>query len=145
MPRATATPGQSAVSTPLAVPTDLAFSMPLVEVLSRSGLRILSVQSSTFMSMFSTTDKAAWIQTDRGILDAVFFASPAEAARIHISLSKGEEGRFLYTLEAPPPTLAQDVTIDAAFPLYFTVESGILMVTSSAELDQALKRIFPAR
>jgi hypothetical protein len=98
------------------------------------------------MSMFQSTDKAAWIKTDEGIVDAVFFVDPAEARQIHVTQYPNKTaGRYIYTIQAPPPTLLHDQTIDAAFPLYFTVEQGMFMETSSAELDKTLKRIFSER
>lgn len=132
--------------TPVVIHADLAFSTPLVRLLSQSGLSILSVQSSTYMSMFHSTDKAAWIKTDEGIVEAVFFADPAEAGQIRVTQSPGQTaGRYVYIIQAPPPTLLHDQTIDAAFPLFFTVERGMFMETSSAALDKTLKSIFSGR
>ena len=130
-------------ATQLVIPTDLNFSTPLVQLLSQSGLSILSVQSSTFMSMFQSTDKAVWIKTDKGIVEAVFFADSAEVKKIQIMPQSNEiAGRYIYTIQAPPPTLLHDQTIDAAFPLYFTVGRGMFIVTSNVELDKTLKSIF---
>lgn len=126
------------------VPADLAFSTALVQRLSRSGLAVLSVQGSTYAAMFPSTGKAAWIRTDQGILDAVFFDDPAAAGQIHVTQSPGSTGgRFLYILRASPPVLLHDQTIDAAFPLYFTTAPGMFLLTGSAPLDRSLKRIFP--
>jgi hypothetical protein len=95
------------------------------------------------MAMFQSTDKAVWIKTNEGIVEAVFFANPAEVEQIHIAEQTTEtEGRYLYTIQAPAPTLLHDQTIDAAFPLYFTVKNDMLLITSSKELDQTLKHIF---
>ena len=136
-------PAQAVQPTEVVIAADLAFSTPLVQLLSRSGLSILSVQSSAYMSMFQSADNAAWIKTDEGIVEAVSFADLAEVRQIHITQqSDGATGRYLYTIQAPPPTLLHDLTIDAAFPLYFTLERGMFMVTSSAELDKTLKHIF---
>lgn len=38
--------------------------------------------------------------------------------------------------------LLHDQTIDAAYPLNFTGKNEMLLITSSAELDKTLKRIF---
>ena len=133
-------------STPVGIPTDLAFATALVQLLSQSGVGIRSVQSSKYMAMFESTDQAVWIQTDEGIVEAVVFTDPSEARQIHITQQPHETaGRYLYRIQAPPPTLSHDQTIDAAFPLYFTVERGMFMVTSSPELDNTLKSIFTGR
>jgi hypothetical protein len=141
-PTETTVSTQAIQPTQVVIPTDLVFSTPLVQVLSQSGLSILSVQSSIWQ--FPSTDKAVWIKTNEGIIDAVFFADSAEVEQIRIieKPNEAEAGRYLYTIQAPPPTLLHDQTIDAAFPLYFTVKSNMLMITSSEELDKTLKQIF---
>ena len=94
--------------------------------------------------MFQSTNKAVWIKTDQGIVEAVFFPDPAEAGKIRITpLSSETAGRYVYKIQAPPPTLSHDVTIDAGFPLYFTMQQGMFLITSSAGLDITLKRILP--
>ena len=93
--------------------------------------------------MFSSTNKAVWIRTNEGIVEAVFFANSAEVQQIHIEEQTNQaESRYLYTIQAPAPTLEHDQTIDAAFPLYFTAKNDILLITSSEELDKTLKHIF---
>ncbi len=134
---------QTIQPTQAAIPTDVAFSIPLVQELSRSGLNIVSVQGSTYMAMFQSTHKAVWIQTNEGVVEAVFFANSAEVEQIHIAEQTNEaEGRYLYTIQAPAPTLLQDQTIDAAFRLYFTGKNDMLLITNSKELDKILKHIF---
>ena len=134
---------QAIQPTQVVISADLAFSTSLVQVLSQSGLSILSVQGSTYMAMFHSTNKAAWIKTNEGIVEAVFFADSAEVKQIQIKEQANETTmRYLYTIQAPPPTLLHDLTIDAAFPLYFTTARDMLMETSSAELDKTLKQIF---
>jgi hypothetical protein len=144
-PKLTESPSLTAVTQPtqIVIPTDLTFSTPLVQVLSQSGLTIFSVQSSTYTAMFPSTDKAVWIKTNEGILEAIFFANSAEVEQIRITEQPNRSaGRYLYTIQAPSPILLHDQTIDAAFPLYFTAKNDILMITSSEELDKALKHIF---
>jgi len=140
---ATAASLQTMQPTKVAIPTDLAFSTPLVQVLDQSGLNILSIQGSTYMAMFQSTDKAVWIKTDEGIVEVIFFANSAEVEQIHIAEQINEtKGRYLYTIRAPARILLHDQTIDAAFPLYFTVKNDMLLITSSEELEKTLKHIF---
>jgi len=95
------------------------------------------------MAIFQSTDKAVWIKTDEGIVEAIFFADSAEVEQIHIAEQANDvEGRYLYTIQAPPPILLHNQIIDAAFPLYFTAKQDMLIVTSNAELDETLKHIF---
>jgi hypothetical protein len=140
----TASPAPPTRPTRAEIPADLAFSAPLVQLLRQAGLSVLAVQSSTYMAMFRSTDKAAWIKTDQGVVDAVFFADAAEAGQVRITPQpNGTVGRYLYTIRAPAPTLLQDQTIDSAFPLYFTVAGNMFMVTTSAELDTTLQSAVP--
>jgi hypothetical protein len=133
----------STQATLVVIPTDLAFSNPLVQALSQSGLSVISVQPSTFMAFFNSTNKAVWVKTYDGIVEAVFFTDPAEVKQIRIAEHYNESTRrYLYTIQAPPPTLLYDQTIDAEFPLYFTVKNDMLMITSSEELDKTLEQIF---
>jgi hypothetical protein len=126
-------------------PTDLAFANPLVELLRGGGLTVLSVRGSVYNGMFQSTDQAAWIQTDQGIVEAAFFPDSAEAGLIRVTPVTGEVGRYIYKIQAPAPTLSHDVTIDAGFPLYFTVQDSMFLVTSSTGLDETLKRILPGQ
>jgi hypothetical protein len=129
--------------TPVAIPADLSFSSSLAQRLSSSGLIVLSVQGSKWNGMFQTTSKAVWIETNKGIVEAVFFANSIEAQQIQVaSLSNKIAGRYAYKIQASPPTLVHEVTIDSAFPLYFTAQDNMFLITSNADLYETLKRIF---
>ena len=144
-PTGAASPAKKIAPTAFTLPIDLAFAGPLVELLSNAGLAVEAVRSSVYTSFFQSTDQAAWIKTDQGIVEAVFFVDPAEAVQIRLTTLAGEAGRYIYKIQAPAPTLSHDVTIDAAFPLYFTMPDSMFLVTSSAELDETLKRILPGQ
>ncbi len=127
-------------STEIPIPTDLDHAHALVQSLSEAGIAVLSVQHSVEGSLFQSANQAAWIKTDIGVADAVFFLDPAETEHIQVTpLQSQEMGRYLYKVQAPPPTMLQAVTIDAAYPLYFTVGRGMFIETNSAELDKALR------
>jgi hypothetical protein len=144
-PTVTTSPVQAIAPTAIPWSTDLAFANPLVELLRGGALTVLSVRSSVYDGMFQSTYRAAWIETDRGIVEAVFFADPAEVEQIRVTPVTGEVGRYIYKIQAPAPTLSHDVTIDAGFPLYFTLQHSMFLVTSNAELDETLKRILPGQ
>ena len=145
-PSVTVVPEQTRQPTTVPFSSGLAFATPLIRTLNQSGIHVLSVRDSTFASMFPSTHEAAWIETDKGIVDVLFFATPEEASHISITESPNSPaGRFSYIIQAPSPTLQHDQTIDAAFPLYFTVGHGMLMVTSSQQLNEELKHLFSER
>ncbi len=128
--------------TEISLPVGLTRASTLLRWMTSSGLTILSVQNSIEGAHFQSPNQAAWIKTDRGIVDVVFFLDPTETDHIQVTpLQSHERGRYLYKLQAPLPTMSHDDTIDAAYALYFTIQRGMFMVTSSAELDKALKRI----
>lgn len=134
------------VSTPqptdIPLPVGLTRASTLLRWMTSSGLTILLVGNSIEGAHFQSPNQAAWVKTDRGIVDVVFFLDPTESDHIQVTPSPSHDrGRYLYKLQAPLPTMSHDDMIDAAYPLYFTVQRGMFIVTSSAELDQALKRI----
>src|SRR5581483_6551425 len=128
---------------PAPIRADLSFSSSLVQRLSNGGLTIQSVQASKWNGMFQSTNKAVWIETDMGILEAVFFADSTEAKEIRVaSVPNKVAWRYAYEIQAPPPTLTHDVTLDLAFPMYFATRENMFLITDSADLYEALKHIF---
>lgn len=137
-------PAQTSEPNRVQIPASLAFAAPLVEALNQSGLSITAIQSSVAAAYFQSTDRAVWIETGQGILEAIFFSSDAEAGQVRITENPDQTGagRYLYTIQAPPPTLPHDLTIDSASKLYFMVAINMLLQTDSADLDQTLKKLF---
>jgi hypothetical protein len=129
-------------STGIPIPADLDHAQALVHWLGDVGIGVLAVQHSTEGSLFQSANQAAWIKTDLGIADAVFFLGPAQAGHIQVTpLQSQAVGRHLYKVQAPPPMMLDPVTMDAAYPLYFTVRHGLFIETSSLQLNQALRRL----
>src|SRR5574341_138126 len=128
--------------TEIPLPVGLTRASTLLGWMTSSGLTILSVQNSIEGAHFQSHNQAAWIKTDRGIVDLVFFLDPAETDPIQVTVLQSQgTALYLYKIQAPFPTMSHEDTIDAAYPLYFTVQRGMFIVTSIAELDKALKRI----
>ena len=130
-------------ATLITIPSELDFSRALVQRLRDSGVPIVSIQSSTYMSLFPSTGKAVWIETSKGVVEGVFFDSAAEVKQIHIVEPYPQtQGRYRYTIQVPAPTLIHDQLLDAAYPLYFTAKDNMFLITNSEELDKALKRMY---
>ena len=55
------------------VPADLGFAKEFVQFLVASGWTVQPVRPSKLNGFFRETKKAAWIDTDKGILEVVFF------------------------------------------------------------------------
>ncbi len=132
----------AATPTGIAIPSDLDRVRTLVQWLGGAGITVLSVQHSVEGSLFQSASQAAWIRTDIGIADAVFFLDPAGTVDLQvIPLQSQEAGRYLYRVQAPYPAMLNAVTIDAAYPLYFTIRPGMYIETSSEQLDEILRRL----
>ena len=141
-PAQPATAALTAASTEISIPPDLDNARPLVHWLEEAGAAVLDVQYSTEGSLLQSASQAAWIKTDKGIADAVFFLDPAGTMDIQVTPLQGQEpGRSLYRLQAPPPAMLRPVTIDAAYPLYFIVRRGMFIETNSEVLDRILQRL----
>ena len=123
------------------IPSDLGRAEPLVQWLIDAGIPVLSVQHSKEGALFQSANQAAWILTNQGIADAVFL-DPADSEHVTVaSLPSQEAGRYFYRVQAPPSLMLNAVTIDAAYPLYFTVRRGMFIETSSEQLDQVFGRL----
>ena len=64
--------------------------------------------------------------------EVAFFADAPTASTIHVC-ETNSGNRYLYRLE--------DRTIDAAYPMYWSVAGAILIWTTTADLDGSLRRI----
>ena len=129
-------------STEIPIPADLDHARHLVQWLEDAGIDVLSVQHSNEGALFQSADQAAWIKTDIGIANAVFFLHPAESEYIEVTPIQGQEaGRHLYKVQAPPAIMPKAVTIDAAYLLYFTVRRGMFIETDSPELHRVLQSL----
>ena len=99
-----------------------------------------SVRHSTWNGFFNASEKAAWIETDRGIVEVVFFPTKADAERIRITpVDNAAAGRFRYMIQETPSNVAR--VVDGNRPLFFTIKDAQFLVTSSRELDMVVKRL----
>jgi len=122
------------------VPNDLIFATDLVRSLRASGVVVHSVRHSIWNGFFNATQKAAWIETDLGIVDVVFFPTKADAQGIRITpADNAAEGRFHYMVQEKPSSAAK--LVDASRPLYFTINETQFLVTESRELDKVVKEL----
>ena len=129
-------------SSDVPIPADLQHAQILVQQLRGAGITVLSVQHSVAGSLFESANQAAWIETDMGTADAVFFLDPAESEHILVTqLQTQGTGRYSYRIQSTTPALPEARTIDAAIPQYFEVGNGMFIETDSAGLDAVLRRI----
>src|SRR5260370_9676560 len=87
------------------VPADLAFARPLVQLLVDSGWAVQPVRPSKLNGFFLATNKAAWIDTDKGILEVIFFYNPARVDQIQITEGRSDIASYhKYVIKSPPAT-----------------------------------------
>lgn len=120
------------------VADDLGFAKSFVKSLSDAGWTIQEVRHSKFNSFFSDSRQAAFIKTDKGIIEAVFFQSKADVDRIQVSERQtGDLQYHLYTVQKLPTT---NQRIEGGV-CYFTKYQNVFIITTDHELNDALNRL----
>ena len=120
------------------VPADLSFANEFVQFLIASGWTVQPLRPSKLNGFFRETEKAAWIDTDKGILEVVFFENDAQVDQIQITEERSDVSTYhKYVIRTP-------VTIQRmeGGPAYFTKQRNMLVVTSDAQLNETLNRLF---
>jgi len=124
------------------IPADLQHAATLVQVLERAGLKVRDVRHSRLEAMFKGDVKAAYLTTNRGVVEAAIFSGPTDAEQIRITYSIDPGARTVrhrYRIEGWP-TNGKAGHWDAAYPVYFTLHENWFLVTHHPELDPVLKR-----
>ena len=107
------------------VPPTLSFANGFVQTLSDSGWSIERVGVSIYNGGMAGTTKAAWIKTDKGVLEVLFYETSAEVEKIQleendglqllaISSSQVSDGRSLiglsgFEVTASPVYFSEDI------------------------------------
>ncbi len=120
-------------------PADTAYAdaIDFSRFLERHGFRVQSLHRSKFEGFFRGVNKAAFIRTDRGIIEVIFFDEAGGAGRINVT-ERREDGRYIYTFEGQPEPMPNDA-IDSNRPVYFMKYKNQLMITDDRELAAGLK------
>ncbi len=120
------------------VPNDLSFAKGFVQFLVDSGWIVQTVRPSKLNGFFRETRRAAWIDTDKGILEVVFFENDAEVDRIQLTEERSDISTYhKYVIQTAMTT--QRMEGGAA---YFMKHGRMFIVTSDARLNESLKRLF---
>ena len=120
------------------VPADLSFAKNFVQTLSNAGWEIREVSHSKFNGFFRDSEKAAFIRTDKGVIEAIFFQSKADVEQIQvIEVQNKSLGYFRYTLVKPPVTNQRIEGGDC----YFTKYKNVFVITSDRGANDALNRL----
>jgi hypothetical protein len=100
--------------------------------LATGGLKVTAASGSTGEGLFRNASSVCLIDVSKDSFEVAFFADPPKASAVHVCDSRSGN-RYLYQLE--------DRTVDAAYPLYWSVSGAVLIWTPSADLDVSLRRI----
>lgn len=123
---------------PELMPPHLGHAKEFVRFLSEHGFVVRAVGRSHLESFFLEVDKAAFIETDKGVIEAVFFPETSSAERIQVNLVR-KDGRYIYSFRGQPRPTPGDV-MNSNRPLYFLAHRNLLLVTDKKEVHSALKR-----
>jgi hypothetical protein len=114
-------------------------AMEFARYLDDKGIRVKSVHRSKLDGFFRGIEKAAFIRTDKGVVEVIFFPDPTGAEVIQVTEQR-RDGRYLYSFQGQPHPNPPGDTIDASQPMYFLMHRNWFIVLRSKELYDALKR-----
>ncbi len=123
------------------IPVALRYTEPFIRFLAGAGLKVTAVKRSHLEAMFDGVSDAAYVVTDRGVLEVVIFPGASDAERLSVTQRKSPQdgARHLYIVDgwvgSPSPK-----TIDSAYPEYFTLHRNWFIVTLEPELNALLER-----
>ena len=125
---------QRADVTPL-VPAELSYAKEFVQFLNDSGWSIQTVQPSKFNGFFRETKKAAYIETDKGVLEVVFFDTNAAVEHIQITeAARGAPNNHVYVIKYADTTQRTE----GAGATYFTKYRNMFIITIDRDLNDRL-------
>ena len=124
------------------VPRGLEFATPSVQKLSDSGLKILAVRYSIFNGGILGTKKAAWVQTDKGIVEALFFETTARVERIQIKEIAGSTSNYhKYTVTEGDKSRGWE----GRLPVFFTKSGKLLAITYDKKFSEEINHLLADR
>lgn len=119
------------------VPAELGYAKEFVRFLSDSGWSVEAVYPSKFNSFFRETAKAAFIKTEKGDIEVVFFNNDDDVMQIEVSEEQSKASRY-YKYSVRTPMTKQRIEGAAC---YFTKHRNMFIITTDRELSDALKRL----
>ena len=122
--------------------TDVAYkeAIQFAEALQQQGFTVQSIHRSKMEGFFSGLPKAAFLHTDKGVVEVIFFDEPTGAERVRV-IEERQGNRYLYAFEGQPNPQPGE-RIDAGYPIYFIPYRNWFMVVTEKELASALQQAF---
>jgi hypothetical protein len=126
------------------VPPTLSFANGFVQTLSDSGWSIERVGLSIYNGGMAGTAKAAWIKTDKGVLEVLFYETSAEVEKIQLKETDDSTPNYhKYTVRWPNRDRANG--FEGRLPVYFTKYRTMLIISYDRNLADALNKLFVAQ
>ncbi len=123
-------------STP--VPEQVRYVTAFVERLNLAGLKVEKVALSKYNGGYFGPTQAAWIKTEKGVLEVVVFDKPAELDAIQLlEEDPGVADYHHYRITL----IDKKVGMEGRLPVFFIKYEGMLIVTYDAGLNKTLKDI----
>jgi len=117
---------------------DLSFAKDFVQALSDADWEIQEVRHSKFNSFFADSRNAAFIRTDKGVVEAVFFQSKDDVEQIRVSEEPTEDSNIhRYTIQKLPKT---NQRMEGRY-WHFTKYRNAFVITIDREAHEALSRL----
>ena len=133
------TPRSSPTSSTLPSPRAGATACPqtaaqitLAQRLAAGGIKVTAESTSTGEGLLPKAAGVCLIDVGNDSFEVAFFADAATASAVRVCETRSLD-RYLYRLT--------DRSIDAAYPMYWSVSGATLIWTTKAELDDSLRRI----
>lgn len=99
--------------------------------LAGAGIIVTAVSASTGEALIREALSVCLMDVGTASFEAAFFVDATAASAVHVCESRSGS-RHLYQIDGQ--------TVDAAFPLYWTVAGDGLVWTSSTELDRSVSQ-----
>lgn len=124
------------------IPAELSYVRDFVRFLQKAGLVVQKVQRSHLESEFKDVTKAAFITTNKGVVEVVFFPGITDAEKIRVTqydlYTSEPVVPHKYKIEGQPIN-GDGGPIHATHPLYFTTYKNWFIETTKCELDALIK------
>jgi hypothetical protein len=117
------------------VPDQISYARGFVQHLSDAGLSVQKVALSKYNGGFFGPTKAVWIKTDKGILEVVFFDTPADLDAIQLHGEESVDPNYhKYTITL----VNKNESIEGRLPVWFTKYQDALIITYDSEFNKTL-------
>jgi hypothetical protein len=122
------------------IPPDLSYATDFVRFLQGTGLVVQEVLRSHHDAMLGG-NKAAFIRTDKGVIEVVFLPGGTDAEKITVTYSRNPSSNVphKYIINGQAINGKSD-TWEAGYPQYITLHKNWFITTSEYELEALIKR-----